>query len=135
MTQATHIETTTRLTRTGLVLTFASMNPFKDMKAMIDGAQQMQADAMAMMQQANQPIDPDDPAFAPIEGVTIDRYAEVTAALARQNLAGLDQIEAWLETQGVARGTWESVQHGWVQRMAANVQVRNRYGVLYSQYA
>jgi hypothetical protein len=110
------------------------MGMFKDMKKTIDGARQMQADATAMMEQANQPVDLNDPAYAPIEGITLDRYAEITAALTRQSLAGVEQIEAWVQTQGVAPGTWQTVQNGWVQRMAGNMQVRTRYGVLFSQF-
>ena len=112
------------------------MGLFKNMKnakGMVADAQQMQADANAMVSDANQPVDENDPAFEPIEGISLDKYAEITAALAKQNLAGIDQITAWVEAQGVPPGTWVEVQNGWVQRMSGNAQVRNRYGVLYSQ--
>jgi hypothetical protein len=105
----------------------------KNTKGMIADAQQMQADANAMIDDANQPVNEDDPAFEPIEGISLDQYARITAALAQQNLAGIDQVEAWVETQGIQPGTWQAVQNGWVQRMSGNAQVRNRYGVLYSQ--
>ena len=105
----------------------------KNVKGMVDDAKAMQADAQAMMDEANRPVAADDPMFDPIEGITLDRYAQLTAALAKQNLQGIDQVTAWVESQGVAPGTWQTVQNGWVQRMAANAQVRNRYGVLYSQ--
>lgn len=110
------------------------MGFFKDMKATVDSAKEMQANAMAMQDQANRPVDLNDPIWAPIEGIDLDKYAEISAALARQNLAGVEQVEAWVETQGVKPGTWTTVQQGWVQRMAGNMQVRTRYGVLYSQY-
>jgi hypothetical protein len=113
---------------------------FKDMKdtmkatpALINNAQQMQQNAMAMQQAAYQPVDLNDPIWAPIEGITLDKYAQLTAAMARQNLGTPDQAQAWLETQGVAQGTWPNVNTGWVNRMATNESVRNRYGVLYSQ--
>ncbi|MEL7209694.1 MAG: hypothetical protein AAGK32_15910 [Actinomycetota bacterium] len=105
----------------------------KNAKGMVADAKQMQADANAMMAEANQPVDPNDPAFEPIEGISLDEYARITAALAKQNLAGIEQVNAWVETQGVQPGTWQTVQNGWVQRMSGNAQVRNRYGVLYSQ--
>lgn len=110
------------------------MGLFKNTRNAIQNAQQMQADAQAMMDEANQPVDPNDPIWAPIEDITLDRYAELTAALARQNLGGADQVQAWAEAQGVAPGTWQAVTSGWTQRMGANMQVRTRYGVLYSQY-
>lgn len=111
------------------------MGFFKNTKSMINSAKEMQANAQAMMAEANQPVDLNDPVWAPIEGVDLDKYAQISAALARQNLAGVEQVEAWVETQGVQPGTWGKVQQGWAQRMAGNMQVRNRYGVLYSQFA
>lgn len=110
------------------------MGFFKDLKNTVDSAKDMQADAMAMMAEANAPVDLNDPAFAPIEGITLDQYAEISANLAKQGLAGIEQVEAWVATQGVPAGAWTTVQQGWVNRMAGNVQVRNRYGVLYSQF-
>lgn len=116
------------------------MGLFKDMKdtmqatpALINQAQQMQQNAMAMQASANQPVDLNDPVWSPIEGITLDKYAQLTAAMARQNLGTPDLAEAWLETQGVARGTWSNVNVGWVNRMATNEAVRTRYGLLYSQ--
>jgi hypothetical protein len=53
--------------------------------------------------------------------------------MARQNLGTPDQSEAWLETQGVTKGTWANVNVGWVNRMATNEAVRTRYGLLYTQ--
>ena len=105
----------------------------KNLKGVVDDAKQMQADANAMVAEANAPVDENDPMFEPIEGVSLDQYAKITAALAKQNLSGVDQVTAWVETQGVPAGAWQTVQNGWVQRMSANAQVRNRYGVLYSQ--
>jgi hypothetical protein len=116
------------------------MGLFKNMKdtmqqagALAGQAQQMQQNAYAAQQAANQPVDLNDPVWAPIEGITLDKYAQLTAAMARQNLGTPDQAEAWLESQGVSKGTWAEVQTGWVNRMATNEQVRTRYGVLYSQ--
>lgn len=110
------------------------MGFFKNMRATVDTAREMQANAEAMVAEANQPVDLNDPVWAPIEGIDLDRYAQITAALARQSLAGVEQVEAWVESQGVHPGTWSAVNQGWTQRMAGNMQVRNRYGVLYSQF-
>lgn len=116
------------------------MGLFKDMKdtmkatpGLINNAQQMQQNAMASQAAAQQPVDLNDPVWAPIDGITLDKYAQLTAAMARQNLGSPDQAEAWLETQGVAKGTWAGVNVGWVNRMATNEAVRTRYGVLYTQ--
>jgi hypothetical protein len=98
-----------------------------------DLAVQMQADVSASQAAAQQPVDLTDPVWAPIDGITLDKYAQLTAAMARQNLGTSDEAQAWLEAQGVAVGTWPNVQTGWVNRMATNEAVRTRYGVLYSQ--
>ena len=116
------------------------MGLFRDMKdtmraapELSGNAQQMQQNAMASQTAAQQPVDLNDPVWAPIDGITLDKYAQLTAAMARQNLGTPDQAEAWLETQGVATGTWAGVNVGWVNRMSANESVRTRYGVLYTQ--
>lgn len=116
------------------------MGLFKDMKdtlnatpQLIDQASQLQQNAMATQAAAHQPVDLTDPAWAPIDGITLDKYAQLTAAMARQNLGTPDQAEAWLATQGVVPGTWANVNVGWVNRMATNEAVRTRYGVMYSQ--
>ncbi len=82
---------------------------------------------------AQQPVDLNDPVWAPIDGITLDKYAQLTAALARRELGPSDQAETWLESQGVKPGSWGQVQTGWVDRMATSEAVRTRYGVLYAQ--
>lgn len=116
------------------------MGLFKDMRdtmsaapQLIDQASQMQRNAMAAAAGAHQPVDLNDPAWAPIDGITLDKYAQITAAMARRSLGPPDQAQAWLEGQGVKPGTWGNVQTGWVNRMATNEAVRTRYGILYSQ--
>ena len=116
------------------------MGLFKDMKdtlnatpELINQASQMQQNAMAAQASAQQPVDLNDPVWAPIDGITLDKYAQITAAMARQNLGTPDQAEAWLATQGVTPGTWAGINVGWVNRMATNEAVRTRYGVMYSQ--
>lgn len=113
------------------------MGFFKDIKSTVSSANQMAANAQAMqanaMASASAPVDLNDPMWAPIHGVTLDRYAQLTAQLAKQNLAGIEAIEAWLETQGVEKGTWSEINTGWANRMAGSEQVRTRYGMLYSQ--
>ena len=58
------------------------MGFFKDMKGMMDGAAELQKQGLAMQQQfagaqagATQPVDLNDPLWAPIHGITLDQYA------------------------------------------------------------
>lgn len=116
------------------------MGLFKNLKDTMDNASalagqagQMQQNAYAAQAAPHQPVDLNDPIWQPIEGITLDKYAQLTAAMGRQNLGTPDQVQAWLEAQGVKAGTWAEVESGWVNRMATNEVVRTRYGVLYTQ--
>ncbi len=118
------------------------MGMFKDMKNMMQNAgdmtkaaQEMQADAIAAQQAASQPADPNDPAFAPIAGVTVDKYAEITAGLVKNGVQGLEAVNAYAESMGVPAGSWQEVQNGWVARMGQNMAVRTRYGNLYADFS
>jgi hypothetical protein len=113
---------------------------FKDFKestddtgALPEPAAPMPGGMYAAQAAAQQPVDLNDPVWAPIDGITLDKYAQLTAAMARQDLSPSEQAEAWLESQGVEPGTWGEVQIGWVNRMSTNEAVRTRYGVLYAQ--
>ena len=116
------------------------MGLFENAKESIDGAgAQAEQDAAlsggmyAAQAAAQQPVDLNDPVWAPIDGITLDKYAQLTAAMARQDLATSEQTQTWLESQGVKPGTWGEVQTGWVNRMSTSEAVRTRYGVLYAQ--
>jgi len=104
-----------------------------DAGALTEQASQMPGGLPAAQAAAQQPVDLNDPAWAPVDGITLDKYAQLTAALARQDLATADEVQAWLESHGVKPGTWGQVQTGWVNRMATNEAVRTRYGILYAQ--
>ena len=117
------------------------MGFFKNIKDMMGGAsnlakaaQEQQAAAMAAQQAALQPTDPNDPAWAPIEGITVDKYAEITAGLLKKTVMGPEAVNAFAESMGVKAGTWQVVQNGWVARMGQNMAVRTRYGNLYNEY-
>ena len=117
------------------------MGFFKDIKnmvantnSMVTNAQQMQANAMAAQQAATAPADLNDPAFAPIEGITVDKYAEISAALLKRGITGVENVNTFTESMGVKPGTWATVQTGWVGRMGTSMAVRTRYGNLYNEY-
>lgn len=68
-------------------------------------------------------------AFTPVHGVTLDRYAEVIAALDHLEPPA-DVREIWLEAHGIPAGRWDQVDDEWRRRMAAHATVRNRFEVL-----
>jgi len=113
---------------------------FENAEESIDGAGAQAEQAAPMLggastaqAAAQRPVDLNDPMWAPIDGITLDKYAQLTAAMARQDLGTADDAQAWLESHGVKPGTWGEVQTGWVNRMSTSEAVRTRYGVLYAQ--
>jgi hypothetical protein len=79
--------------------------------------------------------DPNDPAFAPIEGVDCDTYARIMGGLQKNSVMGPDNVEAYVTNNGVKPGTWGGVSIGWTQRMQQYQQVATRIGMLMSQAA
>jgi hypothetical protein len=76
------------------------------------------------------PHDESDPDFAPIEGIGLEKYAELAVAM-----QGMDEpgMKAYAEANGVKAGTWGSVRDGWNQRFETKVPVMMRWGQLYRQ--
>jgi hypothetical protein len=115
------------------------MGIFKDIKNTVNTAGNMAAQASQIsaqqMQMANgagaAPADFTDPVWAPIEGISIDKYAQLSAGLAKRGF-GIADAKQFVESQGVTAGTWEAVVNGWNQRMGSNPAVMQRYGQLYS---
>lgn len=77
-------------------------------------------------------VDRSGPEWEPIEGITIEKYAEISAAMQKDGIMGVDAVNAHAEKLGVPPGKWNEVQLGWTNRMQTNANVRNRYGMLYS---
>ena len=79
-------------------------------------------------------FDPNDPAFAPIEGVDLDGYAKAVAALTKAGAKDEAEAAKVAEANGIPAGKWKTVSDGWVARMRQSRAVMNRYGVIYGKY-
>jgi hypothetical protein len=81
----------------------------------------------AFGQQAAGPVGPD---FEPIDGVSLEQFAEIGKAVAAYNYDGtkLPEIAA---SKGIPAYAWESASRGWNDRMMANPAVAQRYNQLY----
>lgn len=117
------------------------MGIFKDFKGMMDSAgdltkqaQEMQQQAMKAQQEANQPVNLNDPMWEPIEGITLDKYAEISAGLLKNGVTGVENVNNYAESLGVPKGAWQAVQTGWVAKMGQHMAVRTRYGNLYNEF-
>src|SRR3954469_20461386 len=68
--------------------------------------------------------------WAPIDGVTLEGYAQITRDMAAAGVAGPDAIERFVASRGVAPGTWSRIATGWSTRMARDQAIRARFDEL-----
>jgi hypothetical protein len=75
-------------------------------------------------------LPPDDPARAPIEGVTLEECAAVTAELAKRRVDPNDHAarDAVAVEHGIAPGNWERAALGWRERQVADPRVAQAFG-------
>jgi crotonobetainyl-CoA:carnitine CoA-transferase CaiB-like acyl-CoA transferase len=74
-------------------------------------------------------IEPADP-FEPVEGVTLERYAEAAVAFHR---ASGDDVESLAVANGIPAGRINAIAEVWNRRMAEHPEVVTRYSELYQQ--
>jgi hypothetical protein len=119
---------------------FKGMKDMKDAVAaapgMIDQATQMQASAAAMQSNMGmaggvpQPIDPNDPILAPIAGIDLMRYAQLSKAIGHYQLKSQEQIDQYMQSGGHSPEDWQAAYDGWNERFKANMSL----STLYAQY-
>ena len=79
-------------------------------------------------------VDMSQPQWEPIQGITLDKYAEIMAKIAKSGVVGPEAVFKFAESMGVPEGQWGAIQAGWQARMGQHADVRNRFGVLYNQF-
>ena len=117
----------------------------KDMKTMVEQAQQMgaQAQEMAAAQQAaaQQAMNQQQAAntaaaasgegdFEPINGVTLEQYASICKQLGA-NANDQAQAHAAAEAAGIQPADWDAASAGWGERMKGGTAVGQRFNQLY----
>ena len=78
-------------------------------------------------------LDAGDASLEPIDGISLERYAELSASRVKHGIATADQMEKWLEAEGVSADSYQAATAGWSQRMAQQPAVAMRYATLYQQ--
>ena len=117
-----------------------------EMPAMVQQANALQAEAARVYAQHGggryagvygvmpQPADLDagDARLAPIEGVTLARYAEISKAAATY---GLDQagLAQYVTTRGYDPEVWNRAAAGWNARFHGDMQLATHFGRLYQE--
>ncbi len=92
-------------------------------------AQQMAgAAAVAGMPGATGPLD--QASLAPIAGVSLDRYAQLSKAIATRGLdkAGCDEF---VQSQGISPADYQVMCDGWTERFRGNTALAVHFGNLY----
>jgi hypothetical protein len=120
-------------------------NQMKDMKAMVEAApamidQPMQLGAQAQQHGAAQqaaasrqpggvpgPLDPDDPMLAPIAGIDLARYAQLSKAIGHYGLRTQEQIDDDMTRAGHTPEAWQQAYDGWNARFKANMNLSMLY--------
>ncbi|MCU1359480.1 MAG: hypothetical protein JWN99_769 [Ilumatobacteraceae bacterium] len=73
---------------------------------------------------------PSDDALAPVEGVTLDRYASIVRGIAAYN-SDQSMLAGIAIDQGIDVDTWHRVHQGWNARIRANPAVARRFSDIY----
>ncbi len=94
----------------------------------------MQNQNMGSQQNNSASMDPNDPLMEPIEGITLEKFAEISANLGKQGKMNLDDVIPYVEKQGVKSGTWQTVQAGWMGRIQSNQTMGAYYGTLFGKF-
>jgi hypothetical protein len=125
----------------------AAFKKIKDMKKMVSEApgmieqaqkmgaqaQELQAAQMAAAAGASAGAEAIDPALLePIEGVTLEKYAELAKAVGERKL---DQagIESFVQLHGLTPEAWQAAYDGWNERFKGNMALSVHFGNLYQQ--
>jgi hypothetical protein len=74
----------------------------------------------------------DGPLWAPIEGVTLEEYAQITAALLTRGVTGPDVDPFVTLHYALSPRDWHTARAGWVRRLTEHPAIRVRYGQIYA---
>ena len=121
------------------------MGFFKDIKSTLGSATEAAKNAPAAKQAADanaealqagltpDTVDPNDPGFEPVEGVSLDQYAKLCKAVAGAGLKDEAEVDQWATQQGLGTGQFKRVSDEFTKRMGTNRALTNRFGMLYAQ--
>src|SRR5437870_12809166 len=87
------------------------------------------ADAQAEALQAGltpDTVDPNDPGFEPVEGVTLDQYAKLCKAVAGAGPKDEAEVDQWSQQQGRQAGQVQRVGGGSTKRLGTRPGLKHR---------
>lgn len=77
-------------------------------------------------------VAPGDPRLTPIEGVTLELYAQVSKVAAARGLDRL-ALDAYVRSQAIDPQGWARATEGWNARFRGDMQLATQYGRCYQQ--
>lgn len=78
-------------------------------------------------------LDTGDASLQPIDGINLERYAELSASRVKQGIATDEQLKTWLKAEGVSPDAYRSATTGWSQRMTQQPAIAMRYATIFQQ--
>ncbi len=101
--------------------------------------QQMQAQvggmggALGGMQQGAAAVDPT--MLEPIDGVSLERYAQLSKTIGTRQLTTEAQVHEFLASQGHTPEQWQAAWAGWSKRMEQDMSLAGHFSALFSSTA
>ena len=108
----------------------------KDAQAAQAGNQQSWAEQKAYADRLNNPQGPplqdDEAGMQPIEGITLQRYAELAVGMQTMGTDTAAQT-AYADANGVPEGRWMEIAQQWADRMMADPRINTRFNELWRE--
>lgn len=76
-------------------------------------------------------VEPDEPQFAPIEGVDLPTFTRVSHGLTSRGVTEEAPVLAYVAEQGLDPAKWQTIAEGWNERIIGDNAVKTRFGQLY----
>lgn len=76
-------------------------------------------------------IDPNDPDFAPVQGIDVDEYARICKAIAHGGHTDEAALHRVLTDHGVDPAGWKAIAETWNERVMRSQPVKTRYAVTF----
>lgn len=104
--------------------------------AAAQGGNQSWAEQKAYADSLNNPQGPplqdDEPGMAPIEGITLQRHAELAVGMQSMGTDTAAQT-AYAEANGVPQGRYMDIAQQWADRMKADPRINKRFNELWRE--
>jgi hypothetical protein len=72
-----------------------------------------------------------DDEWKPIEGVSLEAYARLTAAMTAEGMLDPAAVETYVSGRGVPARAWPRITTGWSARLARDRRLRDRFEQLH----